>query len=116
MAKTQGQNKAEIVNGKPTALCVFHASVKAKSGPGQVTAVVRGENGECSLLGTTNLCKVGLISQDHYGRHIKANRLAEMLKVSVITGKTACLKYLGDNKVTGILAADILADSTTPPK
>jgi len=113
---TKDGKPVPAVNGKSVALCVFHAEVKAAKGKGQVTAVVRGEDGKCSLLGATMLCKVGCLPMRHYGLHIRANRLAALLGVKVITGKAACAKYLTESKIDGILADDILADSTTPAK
>lgn len=114
MPEAAPETAATPVVVQPVVLAVFNATVKAHSGKGQVTAVVRVDGNECRLYGVTNLCKAGLLPMKHYGRYMTATRLAARLgSKPIIKGADACRKWLTDNKVTTILAVDIIADAAT---
>lgn len=106
--KTTEKGKEAVGNLK--VLAVFAARVKAYSGKGTVTAVVQGENG-ARLYGVTNLSNSGLLAEAYGGRFIPAETLGSLLRVGVVIGKSACQKWLADNKITGIVADDILGDA-----
>lgn len=97
-------------NGTLRVVAVFHARVRAHSGKGTVTALVKGQEGH-RLYGTTNLVNVKLLGEQHHSRFVDAGTLADLLKVKVVSGKARCQAYLAEHKVEGVSPDDILDDA-----
>jgi hypothetical protein len=117
-AAVKSENKADQIGHKVTVKAVIVAKCKVGFGNGSGTrlALVQGHDGNCALMGSTSLVTVGLLPDKYKGRSIDGQTMASALGKPLIVGKAAVIKYLTDNKITGVKVDDILADATNTYK
>ena len=89
------------------ALAVFAAVCNAKEGSGNRVAVVRGQSGQCALLGSTALHNRNLLPD---AKCRTAPALSVALGVPCIIGKAKCREWLSSNKIEGIAQTDVVDD------
>lgn len=110
MDSTKRTKVAEQRAPAPKVIAVFRADCKATRGPGSTLAVVQGASGKCRLYGRNSLAHALPDLAEVCLTLSTGQAMAAQFGVALVVGKTACEKYMADNKLEFAGSEKIIAD------